>query len=41
MVKDLRTGLEIGNVGAVLDGDMGDLTESYLRWRRAQHEQSA
>ncbi len=41
MVKDLRTGLEIGNIGAVLDGDMGDLTESYLRWRRAQHEQSA
>ena len=40
MVKDLRTGLEIGNVGAVLDGDMADLTESYLRWRRAQHEQA-
>ena len=40
MVKDLRTGLEIGNIGAVLDGDMGDLTESYLRWRRAQHEQA-
>ena len=40
MVKDLRTGREIGNIGAVLDGDMGDLTESYLRWRRAQHEQA-
>ena len=40
MVKDLRTGLEIGNIGAVLDGDMGDLTESYLRWRRAQHEKA-
>ncbi len=40
MVKDLRTGLEIGNIGAVLDGDMGDLTESYLRWRRAEHEQA-
>ncbi len=39
MVKDLRTGLEIGNISAVLDGDVGDLTESYLRWRRAQHEQ--
>lgn len=39
MVKDLRTGLEIGNIGAVLDGDMGALSESYLRWRRAQHEQ--
>ena len=40
MVKDLRTGLEIGNISAVLDGDMGALSESYLRWRRAQHEQS-
>jgi peptide chain release factor 2 len=40
MVKDLRTGLEIGNISAVLDGDVGDLTESYLRWRRAQHEQA-
>lgn len=39
MVKDLRTGLEIGNIGAVLDGDVGSLSESYLRWRRAQHEQ--
>ena len=41
MVKDLRTGLEIGNVEGVLDGDLEDLTESYLRWRRAQHEASA
>jgi peptide chain release factor 2 len=40
MVKDLRTGLEIGNVGAVLDGDVDHLTESYLRWRRAEHEQA-
>ena len=38
MVKDLRTGLEIGNVTAVLDGDMEPLIESYLRWRRAQLE---
>ena len=40
MVKDLRTGLEIGNIEGVLDGDMENLTESYLRWRRAQHETS-
>ncbi len=40
MVKDLRTGLEIGNISAVLDGDVGPLSESYLRWRRAQHEQA-
>ncbi len=38
MVKDLRTDTEIGNVGAVLDGDLDDLVEGYLRWRRANHE---
>ena len=37
-VKDLRTGLEIGNVHGVLDGDLGRLTESYLHWRRARRE---
>lgn len=41
MVKDLRTGLEIGNISAVLDGDMDSLVESYLRWRRAEHEVEA
>jgi peptide chain release factor 2 len=39
MVKDLRTDYETGNVSAVLDGDLDDLVESYLRWRRARHEQ--
>lgn len=34
-VKDLRTGLEIGSPEAVLDGDLDDLMETYLRWRRA------
>ncbi len=38
MVKDLRTDTEIGNVQGVLDGDLDDLTEAYLRWRRARHE---
>jgi len=37
-VKDLRTGLETGNVGRVLDGGLGSLTESYLHWRRANRE---
>ena len=37
-VKDLRTGLEIGNVHGVLDGDLGRLTDSYLHWRRAGRE---
>ena len=35
MVKDLRTGIEIGNVSAVLDGDLDELMEGYLRWKRA------
>lgn len=31
MVKDLRTGYETGNTGAVLDGQLDGLIESYLR----------
>ena len=38
MVKDLRTDVELGNVDAVLDGDLDDLVEGYLRWRRSEHE---
>ena len=38
MVKDLRTDHETGNIQAVLDGDLDEFTESYLRWRRAQYE---
>ncbi|MCY3539477.1 MAG: peptide chain release factor 2 [bacterium] len=37
-IKDLRTGLETGNVQRVLDGGLGSLTESYLHWRRANRE---
>lgn len=33
-VKDDRTGVTIGNVEAVLAGDLDDLIEAYLRWRR-------
>ncbi|MFV0306121.1 MAG: peptide chain release factor 2 [Desertimonas sp.] len=35
MVKDLRTEHESGNVAGVLDGDLDEFMESYLRWRRA------
>ncbi len=35
MVKDLRTDLEMGNVQAVLDGDLEDFSDAYLQWRRA------
>lgn len=38
MVKDLRTGVEVGNVNAVLDGDLEQFTSSYLRWRRGRLE---
>ena len=34
LVKDLRTHHETGNVGAVLDGDLDDFMEAFLRWRR-------
>jgi peptide chain release factor 2 len=33
LVKDHRTGLEVGNVDAVLDGDIDRFIEAYLRWR--------
>ncbi len=36
MVKDLRTEVETGNVAAVLDGDVTEFMEGYLRWRRAE-----
>ena len=38
MVKDLRTDLEVGNINGVLDGDVEPFMESYLQWRREQHE---
>jgi peptide chain release factor 2 len=34
MVKDLRTEVESGNVAAVLDGDLDEFMEGYLRHRR-------
>jgi peptide chain release factor 2 len=35
MVKDLRTEVETSQVDAVLDGDLDQFMEGYLRWRRA------
>lgn len=32
LVKDLRTGVETGNVDSVLDGELDQFMESYLRW---------
>ncbi len=34
-VKDLRSGLELSNPDAVLDGELEELMESYLQWQRA------
>ena len=38
MVKDLRTEIETSDVSGVLDGDIDDFVEGYLRMRRAQAE---
>ena len=35
LVKDVRTEHETGNVQAVLDGDLDEFMEDYLRWRRS------
>lgn len=39
-VKDLRSGLEVGNVDAVLDGDVDKFMEAFLRWQRAERAES-
>ena len=38
MVKDLRTEVETSQVDAVLDGDIDEFIEGYLRWRRREAE---
>jgi peptide chain release factor 2 len=35
MVKDLRSGVETGNVAAVLDGDLDTFMEGFLQWKRS------
>jgi peptide chain release factor 2 len=37
LVKDVRTGLEVGNAPAVLDGDIDPFIEAWLRWRLGQN----
>jgi peptide chain release factor 2 len=41
MVKDLRTEHEVGNPGAVFDGDIDDFIEAGIRWRKAQEKAGA
>jgi peptide chain release factor 2 len=38
MVKDLRTDLEVGNINAVLDGEIDAFIDSYLQWRRGKEQ---
>lgn len=40
MVKDHRTNLEVGNVDAVLDGDIDRFIEAFLRWRATGGDRS-
>ncbi len=40
MVKDLRTGTEVGDTDRVLDGDIDPFIEAYLRWRREQEREA-
>lgn len=37
LVKDHRTGKEVGNVEAVMDGDIGDFINAYLREQARRH----
>jgi peptide chain release factor 2 len=38
MVKDLRTEVETSQIDGVLDGDLDEFMEGYLRWRRREAE---
>jgi peptide chain release factor 2 len=37
LVKDVRTGTEVGNAQSVLDGEIDPFIESWLRWRLSQN----
>ncbi len=39
MVKDLRTNFEVGNPGAVFDGDIDGFVEAGIRWRRSNEQE--
>jgi peptide chain release factor 2 len=41
LVKDVRTGLEVGNAQAVLDGEIDPFIESWLRWRLSRNGEAA
>src|SRR5499427_945298 len=37
LVKDVRTGMEVGNAQAVLDGEIDPFVEAWLRWRLSRN----
>jgi peptide chain release factor 2 len=41
LVKDVRTGLEVGNAQAVLDGEIDPFIEIWLRWRLSKNGAAA
>ena len=40
LVKDMRTGVEVGNAASVLDGDIDVFLESYLSWSKEKDGQT-
>ncbi len=36
MVKDHRTNYEVGNITSVMDGDLNDFMNAYLKWKQKQ-----
>jgi peptide chain release factor 2 len=41
MVKDLRTGYEVGNPESVFDGDLDGFIDAGIRWRKSEESASA
>lgn len=39
LVKDLRSGHETGNIGAVMDGDLDPFMDAYLKWSLSGEEE--
>jgi peptide chain release factor 2 len=40
LVKDLRTGCETGDIIRVMDGELDDFIDAFLRWNRGKKVQA-